>query len=415
MKALVFGGSGKVGMAVALDLAKDKDIKVVGITGRNLEALEKTKAWIGSDKIMPQVLDVNDKSSTMALMKQYDVGALALPDRKTSYKVVHAAVEAGLNIVDMLEEYHRRPDAYETEGLEVPPGMTLDQYGDWLHETAIRNNVTFIDGMGFAPGLSNVTVGEAIRKVDRAEVAIARVGGIPSKKAAQYHPLRYMITWAFEHVLREYMIELKVIKKGKVVDVPAASDREPFRFKALGKDEDLVCAVTPGMPSFIYTRTKLKEFAEKTVRWPGHWEGVQTLKECGLLDIEPVEFDGHRVVPRKFLLSLITPRLQPLPGDTDVCVMYNTLTGKKGGKEVKIEYWMWDTADTKLGLSSMARVTGFPVAIAAKFLLAGRIKEKGIVPPEDCIYGDNYTRFMQELKKRNIKIAEKMTVLRKKK
>ncbi|OGC95007.1 MAG: saccharopine dehydrogenase [candidate division Zixibacteria bacterium RBG_16_53_22] len=406
MKALVFGGSGKVGSAVAWDLAKDDRIKAVGITGRRLDALEKTKKWIGSEKIIPHVVDVNDKAALMALMRRYDAGALAMPDRKTSYKVVHSAVEAGLNIVDMLEEYHRRPDAYETEGLEIPAGKTLDQYGDWIHETAIKNNVTFIDGMGFAPGLSNVTLGEGIRKIDKAEKAIARVGGIPSKKAAANHPLRYMITWAFEHVLREYMIKLKVIKNGKVVEVDAAGDLESFKFDKFGKNEILECAVTPGMPSFIFTRPQLREFAEKTVRWPGHWQGVQTLKECGLLDIGPVLFNGAKIVPREFLLSIITPRLRARDGDTDVCVMYNTLTGKKGGKNVKIEYFMWDVADTKNNISAMARVTGFPVALGLRLLLNGEIKEKGIVPPEDCIKGNIYSWFMKELRKRNIRILE---------
>jgi len=406
MKALVFGGTGKVGAAVALDFAKDKDIKTVGIVGRNKEALERTRKWIGSDKVVVHALDICKEKETKELMKQYGVGAIALPDRRTSYKVVHEAVEAGLHVVDMLEEYHRRPDAYETEGLELPRGMTLDEYGDWIHNTALKNGVTFVDGMGFAPGLSNVTLGEGIRKIDTAEVAIARVGGIPNKEAAKKHPLRYMITWAFDHVLREYMIKVKVIKQGKVVEVDATTDLETFKFNQLGKDEELQCAITPGMPSFIYTRTGLIEFAEKTVRWPGHWQGVQTLKECGLLDLEPTELKGTEIVPREFLLSLITPRLKPQEGDTDVCVMYNTLTGKKDGKNVKIEYFMWDEADTKNGISSMARVTGFPVAITAKMILTDKIKEKGIVPPEDCIKGDLYSEFMEELKKRNINILE---------
>lgn len=406
MKALVFGGSGKVGSAVAWDLARDEKIKVIGITGRRADALDRVKKWIGSEKIVPHVVDVNDKPSLAALMREYDAGALALPDRKTSYKVVQSAVETGLNIVDMLEEYHRRPDAYETEGLEIPSGMTLDRYGDWIHETAIKNNVTFIDGMGFAPGLSNVTLGEGIRMIDKAEKAIARVGGIPAKKYAANHPLRYMITWAFEHVLREYMIKLKVIKNGKVVEVDATGDLESFKFNKFGKNETLECAVTPGMPSFIYTRPKLREFAEKTVRWPGHWQGVQTLKECGMLDIKPVTFNGSPIAPREFLLSIITPRLKANEGETDVCVMYNTLTGKKGRKNVKIEYFMWDVADTKNNISSMARVTGFPVALALRLLLNGEIKEKGIVPPEDCIQGKIYKWFMKELRKRNIKIQE---------
>ncbi|MDZ7334410.1 MAG: saccharopine dehydrogenase NADP-binding domain-containing protein [candidate division KSB1 bacterium] len=411
MKVLVFGGSGKIGSAVAWDLAKDKDIRAIGITGRRIEALEQTKAWIGGEKIVPHVLDVADKESAIKLMKQYDAGAIALPDRRTSYKIVHYAVEAGLNIVDMLEEYHRRPDAYETEGLELPPGMTLNQYGDWLHETAITNGVTFVDGMGFAPGLSNVTVGEAIRKMDVAETAIARVGGIPSKESAQRHPLKYMITWAFEHVLREYMIKLNVIKDGKVMEVPAIGDRERFRFTKFGQDEELVCAVTPGMPSFIFTRPGLKEFAEKTIRWPGHWEAIDTLKECGLLDLDPHDFKGVKIVPREFLLSLITPRLRAQQGDTDVCVMYNTVTGVKDGKKIKIEYFMWDEADVAHGISSMMRATGFPVAITVKLLLEGLIKEKGIVPPEDCIKGPLYQRFMEELKKRDIAILEETSIM----
>lgn len=412
MKALVFGGSGKIGSAVAWDLAKDKQVETIGITGRRKDALEETKKWIGSDKVVPHVLDVNDKGSAIKLMKQYDVGAIALPDRKTSYKVAHFAIEAGLNIVDMLEEYHRRPDAYETEGLEIPEGMTLDEYGDWLHNTAIANGVTFVDGMGFAPGLSNVTVGEAIRKVGSAESAIARVGGIPAKEFAQKHPLRYMITWAFDHVLREYMIKLKVVKDGKVVEVPAIGDRETFQFTKFGKDEELQCAVTPGMPSFIFSRPELKEFAEKTVRWPGHWPGVDTLKECGLLDIEPQEFKGTKIVPREFLLSLITPKLQAKDGETDVCVMYNTTTGTKDGKKVKIEHFMWDEADKENGISSMMRVTGFPVAITAKLIMEGLIQEKGIVPPEDCIKGKVYDRFIEELKKRNIEILEVQEAVR---
>ncbi len=406
MKALVFGGSGKVGSAVAWDLAKDGDVKTIGITGRRAEALEETRRWINNKKITPHVIDVSDKKNLAELMRQYDVGLLALPDRNTSYQVVHCAVETGLSIVDMLEEYHRRPDAYETEGLAVPQGMSLDDYGDWLHETAIKNNVTFIDGMGFAPGLSNVTLGEGIRKLDKAEKAVARVGGIPSKPAAQNHPLRYMITWAFDHVLREYMIKLKIIKNGQVVEVGAATELESFVFNKFRKNERLECAVTPGMPSFIYSRPQLKEFAEKTVRWPGHWQGVQTLKECGMLDLEPIDHNGAKVSPRAFLLSIITPKLQARDGETDVCVMYNTLLGRKSGRKVKIEYFMWDEADTETGISSMARVTGFPVAIAGRYILRGEIKEKGIVPPEDCIKGKLYQDFMKELRKRNIRILE---------
>lgn len=411
MKILVFGGSGKMGSTVAWDLVKEEDVTEVGLVGRREASLERAKSWIGSPKIKTHQLDVADREAAQALMQKYDVCISTLPNRKSSYQFARAGIEAGVDIVDMLEEYHRRPDLYEIEGLEIPEGMDLYEYGDWLHEKAIQNGVTFLDGIGFAPGLSNITVGEGMRKLDQTESAIARVGGIPSKEAAARHPLRYMITWAFEHVLREYMVKLFIIKDGERVEVDATTEREAFRFNQFGVDETLECAITPGMPSFIYTRPELKYFAEKTVRWPGHWAGIETLKECGMLDRETVEVQGIQISPRELLLKVIEPRLRPLEGDSDVCVMWNTVDGLKDGIKTRVSYHLWDEADTINGISSMGRVTGFSAAIGALFIGRGLITEKGIVPPEDCISGEVYDEFIKELEKRDITVLETIETL----
>jgi len=405
MKVLVIG-SGEVGTASAWDLVRDSEVELVGIVGRRKSSLERIRKWISSDKLKLHVLDVSNATDMKTLMRQYDVGIVSLPDRKTSYRTLETAIEAGFGTVDILEEYHRRPDRYETEGLDIPHQMTLEEYGEWLHERAMENEVIVVDGLGFAPGLSNITTGEAIRKMDKAESAIARVGGIPTKEASVKYPLKYMITWAFEHVLREYMIQVEVIKDGRVVEVPALSDRERFRFAKLGKNEELECAITPGMPSYIYTRPQLNEFAEKTIRWPGHYEGIDTLKEFGMLDLTPVEFKGMNIVPRDFILSLIGPKLKAAEGDTDVCVMQNTVTGTKNGHKMRIDYYMWEEADKENGISAMGRVTGFPAAIGAKLIAKGEIDKKGIVAPEDAVEGRVYQAFIEELTKKNITVLE---------
>jgi len=405
MKVLVIG-SGKLGAASAWDLVKNSEVEAVGIVGRRKSNLERVQTWINSNKLIVHVLDVSNTEDTKILMKEYDVGIISLPDRKTSYTTVAAAIEAGFNIVDILEEYHRKPDPCETEGLNIPNKMTLEEYGEWLHKRAIENDVTFLDGLGFAPGLSNITIGEAIRKMDKVESAIARVGGIPAKEASGKYPLKYMITWTFGHVLREYMIQVEVIKDGKIVEVPALSDRERFRFTKLNKNEELECAVTPGMPSFIYTRPQLNEFAEKTIRWPGHYEGIDTLKECGMLELTPIEFKGMKIAPRDFLLSVIGPKLKALEGDTDVCVMWNTVTGIKNEQKMRIDYYMWEEADTENGITAMGRATGFPAAIGANLIGKGEIEKKGILAPEDAIEGKVYQKFMEELGKKNITILE---------
>jgi len=247
-----------------------------------------------------------------------------------------ADVEERRAVVEVMRGY----DAGPPEGLELPPGIERRAYGEWLHEQAVGKGVTFLDGMGFAPGLSNVTVGEGIRKLDRATSAVARVGGIPEKTAAGRHPLRYMITWAFDHVLRESMIRPEVRKDGEVVEVPAGSDRETFRFTRFGKDEVLECAVTPGMPSFMTSRTQLADFAEKTVRWPGHWSGVDTLKECGLLDLDPAPFrGGFPVAIAARILAQGTnrePGIVP-PDDAITGPLYTRFIAELGQRNIRVE------------------------------------------------------------------------------
>ncbi|MBC7169372.1 saccharopine dehydrogenase NADP-binding domain-containing protein [Candidatus Bipolaricaulota bacterium] len=405
MKILVLGGTGKIGAAVAWDLAREDGVGAVGLVARSAEALRRTERWIGSEKIVLHPGDVTGPDLE-GVLGGYEVVVIALPDRRTSYRAAHQAIAQGVHVVDMLEEYHRRPDPYETEGLELPPGMTAAEYGEWLHEQALRNEVTFLDGIGFAPGISNITVGEGIRKLDQAVSAVARVGGIPDKAAAARHPLRYMVTWAFDHVLREYMIKVQVKKDGQVVEVDALTDRETFPFRQFGVDEVLECAITPGMPSFIYTRPELRDFAEKTIRWPGHYAAVDVLRECGLLDLKPVQIDGVEVVPREVLARVLSPRLRPGPEEGDVCVMWNTVLGTKAGRPARVDYYLWDTADPRTGISAMARVTGFAAAIGARFVGEGKIRTRGIVAPEDAIGGDLYPEFIAELARRGIAVRE---------
>ena len=112
MKVLVFG-SGKQGSVIAYDLVNNDKVEKVGIVDNQEEILNKTKEIIYSNKVKTYILNLNDKEETKKLMHEYDIGVVALPVRRLSYKVLETAIEARFNLVDILEEYHRRPDAYE--------------------------------------------------------------------------------------------------------------------------------------------------------------------------------------------------------------------------------------------------------------------------------------------------------------
>ncbi len=408
MKILVIGATGKMGKAVVAYLTKDPEVKTLGLLDVHENALQQLVKGYTNGKLKIHPASVDNKKALIEIMKQYNVAVVTLPNRRLSYLVMNAAIEAQINMVDILEEYHRRPDKYETEGLILPPGCnSYEDYGEDLHERALKNEVLILDGMGFAPGLSNLTTAHGISLLDSAETAIARVGGIPNISCYDQHPLRYMTTWSLEHVLREYNIKTLMLRNGELVEIQALNDKESFKFQEFGIDVDLECAITPGMPSFVYTHPNLKYFAEKTIRWPGHYGSIQTLTECGLLDETPIEVNGVQISPRTFLLNILNPKMLPKPGEGDVCVMYNTIEGMKNGSPCKVEYFLWDEAVD--GFSAMARVTSFPSAIGAKVVASGKIDLKGIRAPEECIIGDNYEFFLNELKKSNIFIKENIS------
>ncbi|GEM_PF-129337 len=407
MKIIILG-SGKQAEGVAWYLANKSDVEKIGIASIIEEEMDDLIESLDGERFEKHILDVRDKKKTKEVLKEYDAGINTLPTRETSYPSLEAGIEVGLNMVDILEEYHRKPDKYEMEGLEIPEGMSVEEYGENLHQKAVENNVTVVDGMGFAPGLTNFTLGRGLRKMDEEKSAIARCGGIPDKEASKRHPLKYMITWAFDHVLREYMIKSPAIKNGELTEIQALEEHEKFNFDKFDIEEELECAVTPGMPSFVYTRSYLEETYEKTVRWPGHYDAIKTFKECGMLDKEPIEVDGKEVVPRDVLSATITPKLQPKEGDKDVCVMWNTAEGKKDGEDIRIDYYMWEEADLDIGLTAMQRTTGFPPAITAEMLAEDRIEERGIVPPEDCIKGEIYVEMIERLEEVGIEVLEEV-------
>ncbi len=69
MKILVFGGSGKIGTAVAWDLAQDARVQQIGLVGRSPEALEKARRLVGAASVVLHALDVSDAQAVRDAMK----------------------------------------------------------------------------------------------------------------------------------------------------------------------------------------------------------------------------------------------------------------------------------------------------------------------------------------------------------
>ncbi|MGC8562957.1 MAG: saccharopine dehydrogenase family protein [Thermoplasmata archaeon] len=363
MKVLVLGG-GMVGQGIAYALKNESDITIADYSS---EKLQRLKRDMGVD-----VLKVNALNDQLApIMKDFDVVSGALPGR-LGMKVIREACKAGINLVDnsFMEE-----DFYT------------------LEKDALQSGITVVPDAGIAPGLSNVIVGRIAADYEHLENVDIKVGGLPDRDIP---PIGYKIVFSPMDTLDEFTRKVKIMKNGKIEEAEPGEGLEYFFVNGLGS---LEAFYTNGLRSLL-RNIKASNMVEKTVRYRGHIEKMNFLKDLGLLDESKIDVNGKEVVPKELLASLFLKKLS-FPDVKDL--VYMEIRVRPGKEEEEIVYTVFDKEDERTGFTAMTRTTGFTNAAITRLMLKGAIKEKGIVPPE--IVGREANNF-DEI----IKFLEKMGV-----
>lgn len=374
-------GSGLMGSAIARDLAKSKlvdEVSVYDIDRKRLEALARAE---NSGKLSLKIHDVRRRLDTVRLLKRSDVGVGALPHGLSEY-AIQSTIRAGVNFVDLIF------------------GWRFGQRE--IHSAARKKGITVVPACGLAPGLSNILAMAAADEMDRVDEVHIKVGGIPERPKP---PLNYRIVFSFEAVLEEYLRKARIVKNGKVTDVPALTGLERVTFRPpIGTCE---CFYTDGLSTLVQTLKGVREMDEKTIRWPGHVAQIRTLIECGLLETDPVSFDGKFIVPRAFVGKMLSDRMS-LGNEKDQTLLRIDVAGKRDSKSVHHRYEMIDHYDTKQRMSSMARTTAFPCSIAAQMLGRGEVIRKGLVPPELAFRGELRKKFLRYMRVKGMTITSRV-------
>jgi len=379
MRALILGGVGMVGQAVARALVREEGVSevvlgdIVTDQGRLHEKLR------GSDKVSLVKADVNDHECLVSLMKGVDVVVnCAGPFFRTGPAVARAAIEARVNYLDICDDYE------VIDFLFVPE----------IDEAAKEAGITVLTGMGSDPGTNNLIAKYYADRLDRVdEIALYWVISIAD--------LGERATWgaAWDHSLYMNLGEVPQYLDGKAELVPAGSGEEWVEFpEPLGRCQlHYVGHPQPvTMPRYIE--------GVKTVTIKGGFlpawvdQLIKEQKEQGYLDLEPIEVKGVKVAPYDLTREL----WRRIPEGRDrgpvASGVKMRVTGERGGKQVTYTCEM---------VGRTAPGTGIPASIGALMLASGQVEVKGVVPPEGCIDPE---KFIAAFVQRGAKIYQTETI-----
>jgi saccharopine dehydrogenase-like NADP-dependent oxidoreductase len=345
---IVLGG-GRVGGAIAKDLASDPDVKVT-VADEDPKILTRLSAEASIGTIRS---DLSDPQKVKSLAKEHDLVVGAVPGF-LGFRAMRAVLEAGKSYCDI--------SFFPEDALQ-------------MDHLAKEKGVTALVDCGVAPGLSNMIVGRLHAELDATREVSILVGGLPK---ARIWPYEYKAPFSPIDVIEEYTRPARYVKDGHVVTMPALSESELVDIPGVGV---LEAFNTDGLRSLLKT-IKCPNMREKTLRYPGHAEKMKMLRETGFFDKTLMEIDGAKVRTIDLTSRLLFPMWKLEEGEEEFTVMRIEVVGMKDGKMLKHIYDLLDTTDKKTGISSMARTTGFPCAIMTRLLLSGEYERKGVIPPE---------------------------------
>ncbi len=379
MRQVCVLGGGRVGSLIARDLSNDFAVRVADVSEDNLGRLQ-------GKNVEPFRADLSKPDEIRRAIADADLVVGAVPSF-LGYRMLETVVGEGKDIVDIsfFEE-----DPYQLQG------------------PAEEKGVTAIIDCGIAPGTGNLILGDVIRRLDRVELYLCYVGGLP---AVRIWPWEYKAPFCPDDVIEEYTRPTRLKERGEIVVRPALSDLELVHLSEVGT---LEAFNTDGLRTLLET-VDVPWMQEKTMRYPGHVDRMRALRETGFFGEEPIEVPGPdgpvRVTPRDFSSSLLFDAWD-LGEDDDLVVERVVMDGEKDGKSVRHTYDMIDRRDPETGDTAMARTTGFTCAAAVRALDAGLWKEPGVVAPE--VLGQNeacYRAIFRDLEERGVTFRESVEEL----
>jgi len=384
MSKVLIIGAGGVGGVVTHKCAQMEDVFTDLCLASRTEAKCKAIAGQLKRKIRTARVDADKPGEVVQLIRKFQPDVLinvALPYQDLS--LMEACLATGVDYLD-------------TANYEPLDKAKYEYKWQWRQHKAFREKgVLAVLGCGFDPGVTNIFCAYAQKhyfdEIHTVDILDCNAGSHGKAFATNFNP---------EINIREITQRGKYWEQGKWKETDPLSVHRTFDFPEIGPRE-MYLMYHEELESLVKHIKGLKRIRFWMTFGEQYLTYLRVLQNVGLTRIDPVNVEGQKIVPLKFLKAIL-PEPSSLganyKGKTNIGCLFD---GVKNGKRRRI--YFYNVCDhqaswKEVRAQAISYTTGVPAAIGAKLMVTGAWCEAGVFNVEQF----NPDPFMEELNRRGL-------------
>ena len=365
MAKVLIVGAGGVGAVVAHKCAQVPEV----FTDITLASRTKSKCDAIASQISRPIhtaqVDADNEKEMADLIRR--TGAEMVINVALPYQDLHimnACLETGVNYLD-------------TANYEPPDEAKFCYKWQWEYQERFKKaGLMALLGSGFDPGVTNVFAAWAQKhhfdEIHDLDIIDANAGSHGQPFATNFNP---------EINIREVTARGRYWEKGEWISTDPLSVSETFEFPEGIGPMKIYLLYHEELESLTKNIRGLKRARFWMTFSDNYLKHLEVLQNVGMTRIDPVKFEGHDIVPLKFLKALLPDPASLGPLTKGRTCIGDLMTGVKNGKPKKL--YVYNICDheacyREVQSQAISYTTGVPAMIGAMLMLTGSWKGRGV-------------------------------------
>lgn len=371
-KALIIGCGGVASVAIHKCCQNSEvfsEICIASRTKSKCDALRDKLSGTTKTKITTAKVDADNVDELIALISDYKpdiVMNLALPYQDLT--IMDACLATKTHYMD-------------TANYEPLDTAKFEYKWQWAYREKFREaGICALLGSGFDPGVTGVFSAYAMKhqfdEINYIDILDCNAGDHGYPFATNFNP---------EINIREVSAKGSYWEDGHWVETEPMEIKRVYNFPEVG-EKDMYLLHHEEIESLALNIKGIKRIRFFMTFGQSYLTHLKCLENVGMTSIEPIDFEGQKIVPLQFLKAVLPdpsslgPRTK---GKTNIGCIFR---GKKDGKDKT--YYLYNVCTheecyAEVGSQAVAYTTGVPAMIGAAMILTGKWNKPGVYNIEE--------------------------------